>query len=60
MAVAAGVTYYSLLALFPAITALVSVYGLFADPATIQDHLRSALPSSTATARAAIRRSGAG
>ena len=39
MAVAAGVTYYSLLALFPAIAALVSVYGLFADPATIQEHL---------------------
>ena len=39
MAVAAGVTYYSLLALFPAIAALVSVYGLFADPITINDHL---------------------
>jgi hypothetical protein len=39
MSVAAGVTYYALLALFPAIGALVSIYGLFADPATIQDHL---------------------
>ena len=39
MAVAAGVTYYSLLALFPAIAALVSIYGLFADPITINDHL---------------------
>ncbi|WP_245435549.1 YihY/virulence factor BrkB family protein [Microvirga calopogonii] len=39
MSVAAGVTYYALLALFPALAALVSVYGLFADPATIQDHL---------------------
>jgi membrane protein len=39
MAVAAGVTYYALLALFPAIAALVSIYGLFADPATIQEHL---------------------
>ena len=39
MSVAAGVTYYALLALFPAIGALVSLYGLFADPATIQDHL---------------------
>ncbi len=37
--VAAGVTYYALLALFPAIAALVSIYGLFADPGTIQDHL---------------------
>ena len=32
MAVAAGVTYYALLAIFPAIAALVSIYGLFADP----------------------------
>jgi len=39
MSVAAGVTYYALLALFPAVAALVSVYGLFADPATIRDHL---------------------
>jgi membrane protein len=29
---AAGVTYYVLLALFPAIAALVSIYGLIADP----------------------------
>jgi membrane protein len=39
MSVAAGVTYYTLLAIFPAIAALVSIYGLFADPATIQTHL---------------------
>lgn len=37
--VAAGITYYALLAIFPAIAALVSIYGLFADPATIQNHL---------------------
>jgi membrane protein len=41
MSVAAGVTYYALLALFPGIAALVSIYGLFADPATIQDHLNT-------------------
>jgi membrane protein len=41
VAVAAGVTFYVLLAIFPAITALVSVYGLFADPSTIQQHLAS-------------------
>jgi len=41
LVVAAGVTFYALLALFPAIAALVSIYGLFADPATIQDHLNS-------------------
>jgi len=39
MLVAAGVTFYALLAIFPAITALVSIYGLFADPAKIQSHL---------------------
>ncbi|MCO6417449.1 YihY/virulence factor BrkB family protein [Siccirubricoccus sp. KC 17139] len=36
---AAGVTFYALLALFPALAALVSLYGLFADPATISEHL---------------------
>jgi len=41
MSVAAGVTYYALLAIFPAIAALVSIYGLFADPATIRDHLNA-------------------
>jgi membrane protein len=35
MDLAAGVTFYSLLALFPAIAALVAIYGLFADPATL-------------------------
>jgi membrane protein len=39
LAVAAGVTYFGLLALFPAITAFVSLYGLFADAATINTHL---------------------
>jgi len=37
--VAAGVTFYSILAIFPAIAALVALYGLFADPATITSHL---------------------
>jgi len=39
LAVAAGIVFYGLLAFFPAVTALVSCYGLFADPATIRDHL---------------------
>jgi membrane protein len=39
LAVAAGVVFYALLALFPAITALVSLYGLFANPANINDRL---------------------
>lgn len=38
--VAAGVTFYGLLALFPAIAALVSLYGLFADAATINGHFQ--------------------
>ena len=41
LANAAAVTFYALLALFPGIAALVSIYGLFADPATIQQHLDS-------------------
>ena len=39
LAIAAGVTFYALLAIFPAIAALVSIYGLFADPAAIAQHL---------------------
>lgn len=39
MTEAAGVTFYAILALFPALSATVSLYGLFADPATINDHL---------------------
>lgn len=39
LAVAGGVTFYGLLSLFPAITVLVSAYGLFADPAAISRHL---------------------
>jgi membrane protein len=41
LANAAGVVFYGLLAIFPAITALVSSYGLFADPSTISDNLHS-------------------
>ena len=37
--VAAGVTFYGLLALFPAVAALVSLYGLFTDPASISEQL---------------------
>jgi membrane protein len=39
VAMAASGTFYSILALFPAIAALVSLYGLFADPGTIATHL---------------------
>lgn len=37
--VAAGVTFYMLLALFPALAAFVSIYGFVADPKTIADHI---------------------
>jgi membrane protein len=41
IAIAAGVAYYSILAIFPAIGALVAIYGLFADPAAIAAHVDS-------------------
>jgi membrane protein len=42
LAVAAGVVFYGLLAVFPAVTALVSLYGLFASPSAISDDLSHA------------------
>jgi membrane protein len=39
VAIAAGVTFYTLLAIFPCIAALVALYGLFSDPSTISMHL---------------------
>jgi membrane protein len=39
LALAAGMTYYSLLAIFPALAALVAIYGLFSDTGTIAKHL---------------------
>jgi membrane protein len=39
LANAAGVSFYALLAVFPGIAALVSIYGLFADPGTIASHV---------------------
>jgi membrane protein len=39
MLVAAGVTFYLLLAMVPAMTAFISLYGLFADPATVKEHI---------------------
>jgi membrane protein len=41
LATAGGVVFFGLLAVFPAVTALVSSYGLFADPSTIGANLRS-------------------
>lgn len=39
LALAAGVTYYVLLAVFPGLAALVSIYGMIADPADIGEML---------------------
>ena len=39
LAVAGGVVFFSLLAIFPAIAAFVSLYGLVADASTIDSHL---------------------
>ena len=38
--IAAAVTYFLLLSLFPTMTAFVSIYGLFTDPATVTEHLQ--------------------
>ncbi|RXT24628.1 MULTISPECIES: YihY/virulence factor BrkB family protein [unclassified Bosea (in: a-proteobacteria)] len=39
LAVAAGVTFYGLLAVFPALAAFISLYGLIASPETVVEHL---------------------
>ena len=47
MSIAGGVTFFVLLAIFPAISALVSIYGLFADPALLAgqvDQLSDVIP----------------
>ncbi|WP_214472986.1 YihY/virulence factor BrkB family protein [Mesorhizobium sp. dw_380] len=46
--IAAGATFYLLLALFPALAAFISIYGFVADPVTVADHvayLNGLLPS---------------
>jgi membrane protein len=39
--IAGGVTYYVILALFPALAALVSIYGLIANPATVAKNINA-------------------
>jgi membrane protein len=39
VSIAAGVTFFVLLAIFPGIAALVAIYGLMADPSAISQHL---------------------
>ncbi|PQA88521.1 YihY/virulence factor BrkB family protein [Hyphococcus luteus] len=38
---AAGIAFYALLAIFPGLAAVVSLWGLFADPATISEEISS-------------------
>ena len=38
--VAAGITFYTLLAIFPALAAFVSIYGLIADVTAVRDQLQ--------------------
>jgi membrane protein len=45
---AAALTYYGVLALFPALVALVSIVGLLTDPKTLTDALTSVLPGDAA------------
>ena len=42
LAISAGVTFFVLLAIFPAIAGLIALYGLYADPQTISQHLNAA------------------
>lgn len=42
--VAAGITFYTLLAIFPALGAFVSLYGLFADVSMVQQQLQDLAP----------------
>lgn len=41
LAISAGVTFFVLLAIFPAIAGLIALYGLYADPQTISQHLNA-------------------
>ena len=45
---AAALTYYGVLALFPAIIALLSIVGLLTDPRTLTDALTAVVPASAA------------
>jgi membrane protein len=51
---AAGVALFGLLALVPALIALISIYGLVADPASIDDQLTDALSAAPEEVRALV------
>ena len=50
----AGVAFFAFLALFPALIAVVSLYGFFADPATIADQIASMTSALPEQARSLI------
>ena len=52
--VAAGVAFYALLAIFPALAAIVSIYGLVADPQTVEQQLAATSEVLPADARSII------
>jgi membrane protein len=52
---AAGVAFYGLLALVPALIALVSIYGLLADPANIARHVGDLLGAAPGEVRDLVR-----
>jgi membrane protein len=52
--IAAGLSFYALLGLFPALLALVSIYGLVADPASVEAVVRSLSSTLPPQARAVI------
>jgi len=39
--VSAGLAMYALLAVFPGLAAAVAIYGIFASPAQVVDHMQS-------------------
>jgi membrane protein len=49
--IGAAVAFYAMLAVFPAIIAMVSLYGLFADPADLERHLSAVSTTLPASAR---------
>ncbi len=51
---AAGVAFFSFLSLFPAMIALVMLYGLFADPATVKEQVASLTQNMPGEARAVL------
>lgn len=51
---AAGVAFYWLLAIFPALVAAISIWGLVADPAEVEDLLETASETMPAQARAVL------